>query len=77
MSSPRFIKLRNGVVFDLNSVRMIVRKDLNDYNIVLADSAIMPRADIGDVEFMESLMDLNIAPVKEEPLPASRLAVAE
>lgn len=72
MSNPRYIKLRNGVTFDLASVRMIARKDLNEYSIILEGTGIMPRADADDVEFMESLMNITVAPE-----PAPKLTVPE
>lgn len=62
MSSPRLIKLRNGVVFDIDAIRLIARKDLNEYNIVLEGTGVMPRADADDVEFIEKQFDLIMAP---------------
>lgn len=81
MSSPRFIKLSNGVIFDLNQVKVIFRKDINEHAVVIDGVALTPRADAGDVEFMESLLQPLSAPEKPAvaipPLPPSRLAIVE
>lgn len=84
MSKPHLIKLRNGVMFRLEDVRLIARKDLNQYNIVLEGMQAMPQADGNDVEFIESLCDISVAPEPkkiaaplEEREPVTRLALTE
>lgn len=74
MSSPRFIKLSNGVCFSLDAVRLIARKEINEYVVVLEGTGVQPRADANDVEFMESLFTIEQAPVPELK---TKLAIAD
>jgi hypothetical protein len=75
MPNPRFLKVRNGAIFCLADVLLVIRKDINDYQIVLRDSPIAVRADVGDVEFLSKCLDLLVVP--EEEVPATKLAVSE
>jgi hypothetical protein len=78
MSNPRFIKLRNGVLFRLEDVRLISRKDLNQYNVVLDGLPMAPQADGYDVAFLETQMEVLTTPTPlriEEP--TSKLQLAE
>jgi len=84
MSNPRLIKLSNGVTFKLDAVRLIARKDLNEYIVVLEGTNVQPRATADDVAFIESLFDITQQPEKVPepaiaipPLPPMKLAVVD
>lgn len=73
MQKPLYLKVRNGAIFCLEDVLLVIRKDINDYQIVLRDSPIAVRADVTDVEFLSKCLDLAVVP--EEEVPATKLAV--
>lgn len=76
MPNPqKYLKLRNGAIVHLDSILVVLRKDINDYNIVLKDCPVGIRADLGDVQFLEQALDMFVVPSEE--VPASKLAVAE
>jgi len=80
MSTPRFIKLSNGVIFKLDAVRMVARRDLNEYSVVLEGTTNMPRANADDVEFIEAQLDIVAMPGRlAVPLEEikTKLAVAD
>ena len=70
----RYIKLGNGAVFSLDDVQVIVRKQLNEYAVVLRQCPVTILADLNDVESIENaLEDLIVVPKPE--MPASKLVV--
>lgn len=90
MSNPQFIKLpSNGVTFALNALRIIARKDLNQYLLVIEGTSTMPHATGTDVEFIESQLTILKMPepepaksglavgVDDEPIPASKLVLQD
>src|SRR3954462_2917444 len=71
MLQSQFIKLTNGLIFDASLIVCIVRKDSNDYAIVLKDCPAIPTANLYEVEQIWTVLTTNGATVKvlEAPKP--------
>lgn len=66
--AKRYIKLGNGATFVLDRVACIVRKDINQYVILLDETPVTINADLNDVEAIEAQLDLIRVEKKEEVL---------
>lgn len=69
MSSPRYVKLNNGAILDLDQIAQIVRKDINEYGVVTKPSGVIVRADSDDVKFIESKLNVEATPQPEKETP--------
>lgn len=62
---PLFLRLRNGALVKTEDMQMILRKDINDYFIILKQQDATVRADRTDIDFITE----NVVDVLEVPEP--------
>jgi len=78
MSKPLFLKLRNGAIICAADIQMILRKDINDYFLVLRGQDLQPRADGNDVDYiLDAMVDVVEVPAPPKVEVQTRLAVPE
>ena len=80
-SNPRFMKLHNGVIFNLDKLVMIARHELNEFQVIVDGCPAIAKADLHDVDAIEKILgpDLMVVTIEEKEYTpfVSRLEVVD
>ena len=58
----KLIKLRNAAVIDAERILVVIRKDLNQYQIVLKQCPVAIECDLIDLEGLEQILNIEKLP---------------